>query len=54
LEKHSVLIAGMCEGDPEAPKAFATAAHGYVRILTDHINKEKYFLCNGRASFVAV
>jgi len=37
-------LAGLREGDPEAPKAFAAAAHGYVRILTGHINKENNIL----------
>ncbi len=37
-------LPGIREGDPDARKAFASAAHGYVQLLTEHIEKENNIL----------
>ncbi len=33
-------LPGLRAGDPDARRTFAQAAHGYVRLLNDHIRKE--------------
>jgi len=33
-------LPGLHDGDPNARQAFASAAHGYARLLTEHIEKE--------------
>lgn len=40
----SDALAGMREGKPDSGPAFASAAHGYVRLLSSHIEKENQVL----------
>ena len=40
----SESVSGLRQNDPNAAKAFIDAAHGYVRLLTDHIAKENTVL----------
>jgi hemerythrin-like domain-containing protein len=40
----SDALPGLREGDASARQAFASAAHGYARLLTEHIEKENNIL----------